>query len=386
MHRTTRRTLALAGALAAGAAVTPPAFAATPNNSPRGAAFVQENALSGNTVVGWSRLRDGSLVASGAWATGGNGGVTQGAPFDALASQGSLVLDHAHGLLLAVNAGSGTLTVFSVHGATLTRRQVLSTGGSFPVSVSVSGDLVYVLNGGGSVGVTGFRIGAGSSLTAIPGSARSVGITNTAVPEFLHSPGQVGFTPDGRTLLVTTKVGGTVLGYPVRSDGTLAPTPAVTPVDGVPFSFAFDRRDHLVLTDASVSRTLVYAVGSDGSLTRLGASAPDGGAALCWNAASRHFVFGTNSGSGTLAAWKTGPHGDVTQVGGTGAVSAVGDGAPLDLSVSSDDDHLYALNPLTGTVQGWSIGSDGSLAQVEDVAGLPQFSPATGGPEGLVAS
>jgi hypothetical protein len=52
-----------------------------------------------------------------------------------------------------VNAGSNTISVFAVRGDRLALRQVLSSGGTFPVSVVVYGNLVYVLNAlnGGSL-------------------------------------------------------------------------------------------------------------------------------------------------------------------------------------------------------------------------------------------
>ena len=34
---------------------------------------------------------------------------------------------------------------------------------------------------------------------------RSLGLGNTNPPDYLHWPGQVGFSPDGRKLIVTTK-------------------------------------------------------------------------------------------------------------------------------------------------------------------------------------
>jgi len=54
-----------------------------------------------------------------------------------------------------VNAGRNTISVFAVRGDRLALRQVLSSGGTFPVTVAVHGNLVYVLNAlnGGSLSV-----------------------------------------------------------------------------------------------------------------------------------------------------------------------------------------------------------------------------------------
>src|SRR5258707_1155851 len=77
---------------------------------------------------------------------GGRGGILDGSVVDHTASQGSLGYDPRHGLLYAVNPGSNTVSVFAVHGDRLALRQVLGSGGTFPVSVTVHGDVVYVLN------------------------------------------------------------------------------------------------------------------------------------------------------------------------------------------------------------------------------------------------
>ena len=65
-----------------------------------------------------------------------------GSVVDHLASQGSLTYDPRHSLLYAVNAGSNTVSVFSVDGQRLTLRQVVRSSGHFPVSVAVHDDVV----------------------------------------------------------------------------------------------------------------------------------------------------------------------------------------------------------------------------------------------------
>jgi hypothetical protein len=143
-----------AGATIAAFAAAGPAAAASQDHQPgAGAVFVQTDDTAGNTVVAYDRQADGTLSAAGSYDTGGLGGVLTGSVVDHLASQGSLTLDREAGLLYAVNAGSDTVTVFAVHGDTLQRVQVTGSGGSFPVSITSNGPLVYVLNArnGGSI-------------------------------------------------------------------------------------------------------------------------------------------------------------------------------------------------------------------------------------------
>ena len=159
--------------------------------------FVQTNEVTGNRIVVFHRADDGRLTEAGRYATGGNGGVAlPGNESDRLASQGSLVYDSGSRLLLAVNAGSDSISAFSVQGDRLQLLDVLPSGGEFPASIAVHGRLVYVLNAGGRSTVQGFRI-LPFGLRPIPHSARDLGLANTDPPDFLTSPGQVGFTPDG---------------------------------------------------------------------------------------------------------------------------------------------------------------------------------------------
>jgi hypothetical protein len=58
------------------------------------------------------------------------GGVLGGSVVDHLASQGSLAYEREKGQLIAVDAGSNTITVLAVNGDRLLRRQVLPTFGS----------------------------------------------------------------------------------------------------------------------------------------------------------------------------------------------------------------------------------------------------------------
>ena len=98
----------------------------------RSPVFVQTNDPSGNQVVSYlptgSGLREVARVA-----TGGNGISIAGSVVDKLASQGSLVYDPAEGLLVAVNGGSDSITVFRTFGPYLGFARVLPAGGSTPV-------------------------------------------------------------------------------------------------------------------------------------------------------------------------------------------------------------------------------------------------------------
>jgi len=98
--------------------------------------FVQTDDTAGNRVVAYQRAADGTLTPAGSYPTGGRGGILAGSVVDHTASQGSLTCDPRHGLRYAVNADSDTISVFAVGGDRLVLRQVLGSGGTFPVSVA----------------------------------------------------------------------------------------------------------------------------------------------------------------------------------------------------------------------------------------------------------
>ena len=129
----------------------------------------------------------------GSFATGGLGGKQVGAPVDALASQGALALTDDGRAVVAVNAGSDSVSLLRIGDDELRLRSVVPSRGAFPSSVAVHGALAFVLNAGGDGSVAGFRI-RGDHLVAIPGSRRTLGLGNDAVPFFLGSPSQVGVT------------------------------------------------------------------------------------------------------------------------------------------------------------------------------------------------
>ncbi len=97
-----------------------------------------------------------------------------------------------------MNAGSDTVSVFGASGDRLDLRQVIGSGGTFPVSIAVHGDLVYVLNALGGGSVQGYRIAFGR-LFPLPRSSRSLGLDPSASPQFTNTPGQVAFSPGGAT-------------------------------------------------------------------------------------------------------------------------------------------------------------------------------------------
>jgi hypothetical protein len=208
MKNLTRLASVAGAATIAAVAFTVPASATTSKGPDHGAGhvvFVQNDNLAGNQIVAYDRSNSGALSLAGTYETGGLGGQLDGSVVDHLASQGSLTYDRGRNELYAVNAGSNSVSVFAVDGDRLSLRQVLSSRGAFPVSITVHDDAVYVLNALNGGTVQGY-INAHGRLIPIRGWNRSLGLDPTATPQFTHTPGQVAFSPQGYPSEPTTLV------------------------------------------------------------------------------------------------------------------------------------------------------------------------------------
>ncbi|MDN3027207.1 beta-propeller fold lactonase family protein [Streptomyces sp. S.PB5] len=351
------------------------------------AVFVQGNELTGNIIHVFARDDQGKLKPAGSYATGGKGGDQVDAPTDSLASQGSLVYDDASGTLLAVNAGSGTLTSFRAEGTELKNRQVVSTGGKFPSSIAVRGKVAYVMNAGGEGSVQGFRI-TRKGLVPMRGSYRSLGLDNEDVPRFDTSPGEVEITPDGRSLVVTTKGNNTVEVFPLKSNGLPAVAePVVNKSAGnVPFAISFDSSgSRMLVAEAEKSTVTVYKVKHNGKLKVLQQPLASGQEVLCWLERAGNYFYGGNTGNSTVTGYRMDKHGRLAltnEVGLATPPSSKSQGV-IDIAVTKDAKFVYVQNATSGTVDGFRVEKNGSLTKVTTAKGLPAF--AESGMEGIAA-
>jgi 6-phosphogluconolactonase (cycloisomerase 2 family) len=326
------------------------------------AVFVQTNDLNGNSIAAYSQNENGTLSYAATYSTGGKGGRAAGAAVDPLASQDSLVYDRGHRLLLAPNAGSNTVSVFSVRGARLHLNQIVASGGLFPASIAVHEDIAYVLDAGLAGNVQGYRI-AGGTLHPIAGSQRSLGLANTNPPGFLQSPGQVGFSPDGSKLVITTKgnAGGAVDVFNVSDDGQLSTAPAATAVGGVAFAFVFDSEGRLVIVNAAFGNLSTYDVNGNGSLSLVSAGASSGQKGACWVTAADGNFYTGNTGSANLSQYTIDENGTVVL---RNPLAATGIPGAIDMAASRDGNFLYAQSGGSGSVKAFAVNEDGSLSPI----------------------
>jgi 6-phosphogluconolactonase (cycloisomerase 2 family) len=372
----TRFVPAAAAAIAVAAFAAPAASAATRGPSGDGAVFALTDNPAGNAVAAYHRAANGTLTPAGTYRTGGLGGVLTGSVVDHTASQGALAYDADRGLLIAVNPGSDTISVFRVDGDRLTLSQVLPSGGDFPVSVTVHGEQAYVLNALGGGSLYGYRV-AGRFLVPLSGSYRALNLGTTAASAFTATPGQVAFTPDGSQLLVTTKGATNAVDvFAVGPDGRLSASPTVNSLPGdVPFAVAFDQAGHVALAEAGPSAIATFALSHGGTLTQLD-SAVTGQAATCWVVRAGQFFYTSNAGSGSLSGYTVGLSGRLTGLGNTPT-----DAGTVDAASAAGGRFVYAQTGKVGIVDEFAVQAGGALTPIGSVS-----VPGGAGGEGIAAA
>ena len=246
-----------------------------------------------------------------------------------------------------------------------------------PISLTVRENLLYVLNAGGNNGgtdsIAGFRI-TNRGLLPLAGSSRPLSAPATG-------PAQIGFTPDGTTLIATERATNKISTYQVNHQG-YATGPHVQASSGMtPFGFCFTKDGKLIVVEANGgaanpggSTVSLYSVAGNGTLTVDTASLPTQQTSACWIAIdpSSRFAYTSNTPAATLTGLKVG------QAAGTlrllnpdgGETASTGPGsAPTDSAIVGGV--LYVLDSGLGQIMAFTVNKDGSLAPLATGSGFP---------------
>lgn len=394
-----------------------------------GAVFVMTNSaepIRGNEIVRYNRRVNGELVLHGYFPTGGLGSgpaptsTVLGAPVpatvDGLGSSNSVILNADHSLLFAVNAGSNTISVFQVSSDGLTLVETMPSGGVFPVSLTLRGDVLYVLNSGNAGSIRGFRVAADGTLTVLPNSTRTLDVAQTQPEpnEVLTTPAQLSFTPDGTRLVLSFKGGSAVLPasggvvvFNVDANGELAAGNGTATAFGTndnanrnaaPFSYVFDAGGRIVMTHAPADpngwTVGSYTIEANNSVTLNGATIATGVPLPCWIVRNGDVVYTANVGNipavnngqpdgpGFIVAFDVAANGNLSLLAQNNGVvvtypnDIVGNHA-IDMAVvqnADGDAFLYFIQPRVGMLGMRQINADGTLAEIGsgNVAGLAE--------------
>lgn len=331
-------------------------------HSSPGAVYTLTNATAGNAVKAFDRAADGTLTAGAEYSTGGTG--TGGG----LGNQGGLVLDGRR--LFAVNAGSDSISVFKTRHGRLELVDVEGSNGDQPISLTVHDDVLYVLNAGGPGNISGFRVTRKGELSPLAGSTRPLSGSGAG-------PAQVSFDPEGEALVVTEKATSQIVVYEVDDDtGRAGPPEAHASAGATPFGFAFDRREHLIVSEAFGGAPDASAVSSyeldDGELDVITPSAGTTETAACWIVVTDdgRYTYTTNTGSASISGYRISRGGRLTLLDADGRTGVTGAG-PIDMALSRESRFLYSLNSGDGSISGFRVERDGGLTPVGGAGGLP---------------
>jgi 6-phosphogluconolactonase (cycloisomerase 2 family) len=336
-----------------------------------GEVYVMTNQTA-NAIAAFRRAPNGRLIATGTVSTGGAGNPVApppGAPTDPLSSQGSLFL---HGdFLFAVNAGSNEISVLELGHIRPRLVHKVSSGGTRPISLTVHGDRLYVLNEGGTPNITGFTFDDRGRLSPLSNSTRP--LSGAAMVD----PAQVSFSPDGELLVVTEKNTNIIDVYTVGADGRATGAMVRQSNGPTPFGFAFADRATLIVSEAfggmpNQSAVSSYRADASANLNVVSGSVPDTQTAACWIAIGndgRH-VFTTNTMSGTVSSYDLRRDGVLSLLNPI-AANLGATSSPIDMALEKDGRHLYVHAAGSRAIVLFRLERDGQLVPVSTAGRLP---------------
>lgn len=352
MYRSRTTALLTGVSVAAGLLVTTSAWAA-----PR-QLFTSTNEAGGNRVLLYEWGPHHRLVPGGSVPTGGLG---TGA---GLNNQGAIA--RAGNRLFVVDAGSNDIATFRMKDGSLDLRGRTPSGGQTPISLTVHGDVLYVLNSGQGGDIAGFRI-HGDGLQPIAGSVQ---------PLAGQGPAEVAFSPAGDRLYVTERTSNTIDTFAVDHAERARPAVSTASSGATPFGFAVDPRGDLIVSEAAggpdgTSAVSSYRPAAGGQLTPLTASAPDHQLAACWVALSpdARFAYTANATSNTISGYRVGGAGALSLLNPDGVTATTG-GHPTDLTAGHRRS-FFALAAGSGEIDAYRIHRDGALSHAATASGVP---------------
>ncbi len=367
----------------AGVAVRP-LTAQNPGVANQNAGFVYtETNAAANSILVFKRAENGSLSLAATVPTGGAGGGVV-----SVGSQGTLALSKDGRWLFAANEGDNTISVLKRTPEGLKLAGKVSSHGTLPVSITVSRNLVYVLNDGTAASasnpspanISGFFFDAfHGRLYPIPNSTRELSAPYPTVPVAGPDAAEIHFNNTGR-LLYVAEVGTSLIDtYAIKPDGTPGEDAPQASDGNAPFAFAFDHQDNLIVTEIQETSGIVgtgsvtsYELDRGGVLETISGSVPDFQSAPCWLeiTGDGRYAYAVNAASSVISGYKVSPRGELTLLGsGVTGTSP----HPLDIAFTRNSRYLYNVSG-SGALIGFRVNEDGSLTSLGQVATIPSTS------------
>lgn len=382
-----------------------------------GAVFVATNPASNlgkNGIVMFNRANDGTLTLNpgSPFLTKGYGSGPNPFPSDPIFSQGSIAVDKHNRFLFVVNSGSNEVSVFKIHHTGLTHLETVSSGGTFPNTLTVHGNILYVQNSGDLLNFKGFTFDKNGHLTPLPGGQCNLQpelnffpIVNSGKPEVFGVPGQIGFTPDGKKLIIVRKEGALIANiftgptqgpgridiYPLKNGVPVdCNNPAVTIKKGteigdgtMPFGFGFSDQGYLLVmeilgvisptapgTPFNASALSSYKIESSGHLKLVTGSVPNGESAMCWIANNGKYVYVANNFGDSISKYEVNKNGALKLLNARAAIiGTVSPNPPttfpVDMGITADKRFVYNLTTGNGLINAFEVNKkNGNLKPI----------------------
>lgn len=327
--------------------------------------YTQTNATGNNQVMIFRHTWTGALTYVGAVSTGGSGNGKS------LSSQGALAIDRQQNRLFAVNAGSNSLSMFSIDPSngnlTLLDNEPLQA--VTPVSVTVNGNYVYVVNEG-SNNIRGVEVIGGNSLVLLSNSSKVLSSSGAG-------PAQISFSPDGNWLHVTEKNKNFIRTFPVNAGGYAQPGSNTAAAGKTPFGFCYGRNNTLVVTHAEANAAgqsvgANYAGNNSNTLSIVNGSiaTSQSGSGCVAGTVFGRYAFVTNNISNNISSYYIAPSGNLVLVNGSAAATG---NAPTDICLSNSNLFVYAINSGDGTISAYLRSVLGGLIPIGTTTGVTTF-------------
>lgn len=327
--------------------------------------YILSNEVSSNVVLAYRRASNGTLTFSTSYTTGGTG--TGGG----LGNQGAVIIDEGRSILLAVNPGSNSISSFKItaNGDELSLKSTVPSGGMRPVSITVHGNIVYVLNAGGNGNISGFKLNNNNQLTAIPNSTRPLSSTTAGAA-------QISFVNNGKVVAITEKATNKIITYTINEWGMPGMFHSINSSTATPFGFDAGNNGNIFVSEAAggaagASKLSSYHINNDGSISLLTGSVGANQSAACWVVITNNgrYAYTTNTASNNLTNFDINSNTGAISV--NTAISATTDMGPIDAALSNNSKYLYVLNAGSNSIGVYKVASNGSLSSLQTVTGLP---------------
>ncbi len=309
-----------------------------------------------NSIYAFVRTANGGLnaVNGSPFLTGGAGVQDSSLALGPYDSDQNIAIDANRRLLFAVNSGSDSIAVLHINDNGSLRaveNSPFPSGGTDPVSVAVSGDLLFVVNKNGDFprqtsilpNYTVFRISADGNLSQVPDSTVSVAVGSSPTQAFLPGEGGLLFGADF--------LGGLLQQFKFDNEGHLKQRPPLglppsefddTKTPRLPLGlWAHPKLPILYVGFVTANKLGVYRFSENGHLTFI-RTVPNSGTAICWLRTDRAGLrlYSSDTGTNSISVYNLSDPESPVEIQN---LVLNGIGNVLQFSLSDDERNLYAI-------------------------------------------